>query len=85
MGHSGLPGKRRSAFGETIFTPRAHALSPTPASTSGDTYQAVRAGEKTSLVALVLAFVLVQTLVIRGRQRRRQRRGQRRSICPGNC
>jgi hypothetical protein len=26
MGQSGLPGRRRSAFGETIFTPRAGAL-----------------------------------------------------------
>src|SRR4051812_33863298 len=26
IGHSGLPGKRRSDFGETIFAPRARAL-----------------------------------------------------------
>jgi len=53
MRHSGLPGKRRSAFGETIFTPRARAPFPDPASTSDDTYQAVKAGEKTSLRFLI--------------------------------
>jgi hypothetical protein len=49
MRHSGLPGKRRSAFGETIFTLRARALFPTPAATSDDTNQAINAGEKTSV------------------------------------
>ncbi len=48
MRHSGLPGKRRSVFGESIFTPRARALFLTPAATSDDANQAVKAGEKTS-------------------------------------
>jgi len=67
MKHSGLPGERRSAFGETIFTPRARALSPTPAATSDDTNQAVEAGEKTSLirVAVVAAAVVVGESVSR--------------------
>jgi hypothetical protein len=30
MRHSGLPGKRRSVFGESIFTPRARALFVNP-------------------------------------------------------
>jgi hypothetical protein len=49
MRHSGLPGKRRSAFGETIFTPRARAFLLDIGRDSDDTNQAVKAGEKTSL------------------------------------
>jgi hypothetical protein len=49
MGHSGLPGKRRSAFGETIFTPRARALFPDPGLDQRGHVLAVSAGEKTSM------------------------------------
>jgi hypothetical protein len=51
MRHSGLPGKRRG-FGETIFTPRARALCLNPPATSDDANQAVKAGEKTSVLRI---------------------------------